>query len=283
VDALALEPPLTVSMSIHGVKSVRVRRILLSPAAAMPCHEGVRDVESKLDGGLVWARPFEVVGRHKLVVRFSPGAAGDLLTKPVALDLVFTTGPGPDECLRVELTGAEPALAWRREVAGSGGGSIRIVVPVDSVNGVGSGWSFDARIGAYAGPVRLLGEIGIGGAHCDEDCFRSDVGFLWTPLGVSAHWFAFESGQTVLDLGLAYRLTPAIIRGEGSGRTAIVHGPEFRVRLGDTLDHGPGLPAGARIASGGYEFFAAEWFGTGPAGPERSFVLGLGIVTDVGF
>jgi hypothetical protein len=283
VDAIGLEPPLTVWMSVHGIQQVRVRRILLSPAASMPCREGVRDAESKLDGQLVWARPFEVAGRHHLVVRFSPGASSDLLTKPAALDLVLAVGPGPDECLRVELTGAEPALAWQREVVGSGGGSIRILAPVDSVNGVDSGWSFDARIGGYAGPLRLMGEIGIGGAHCDEDCHQSDFGFLWLPLGVSAHWFAFESGQDVLDLGLAYRFTQAVIRGAGSGRTAIVHGPEFRIRLGETLERGPGLPAGARIASAGYEFFAAEWFGRGPSGPEKSFVLGLGIVSDVGF
>lgn len=282
VDSINLTPPLTVHVSVHGVGSARIRRALLAPSASAPCREGIRETQAMLDGHKLWARPFDVGGPHELVLVYSPGAAGDLLAKPSALDFVLASDRGPDECLRVELTGAAPAQRWNAETTGSAGVALRVLGPIDAVDGVGGGYEIASRIGAYLGPVRLLGEVGFGEALCVSNC-GSRVAFWWMPFGVSAHWVVADVPGFSLDLGLAYRMIPAFTSGKDDGRTAMLHGPELRLRLGESIQRGPGLPSGARIGNGGYEFFVAQWRGDGPNGPEQSLVIGIGIAGEAGF
>lgn len=280
VDSLTLLQTLQVRMSVYGIGPARVRRVLLTPSDSLPCHEGVREIDMALDGHRVWAKPMDVSGPHELVLRYGAGAANEILARPASLDLVLAGEPGPDQCLRVALEGPEPARAWHMNVNGTAGGTLRIVSPADSVDGIGAGWSLDMRLGTYAGPLRLRGEVGVGGAHCSIDCEGNTTGFLWAPLGASVHGFAIDSPGALLDVGLAYRFVPALVSGKEGERTSYVHGPELRLMLGESVQHGPGLPGGARVASGGYELFAAEWFGKHD---ERSFVLGIGFVTDAAF
>jgi len=283
ISHISLDRALTVSLRVDTVGVVRIRRVLLAPRVAEPCHEGVRDVELDLDGQRKWARPIDVGGKHEIALTYGPGSAGELLARPSTLDLVLAGDAGaPDECLRVDLTGTSPALAWKDHITGTAGGDFRGEAPVHAVNGVGLGWSFGTRIGGYVGPLRIMGEVGLGGARCSGTCYGSDIGFLWMPVGVSAHWFALGSKGTVLDLGLAYRFIMAAVGGHGESRAATIHAPELRVRFGTSAERGPGLPSGARVANAGYELFASEWFSDGPYGPEHAFVLGMGLVWEVG-
>jgi len=283
ITHISLDPPLTVSLSVDTIGVVRLRRVLLAPHIAEPCHEGVRDMGLALDGQRQWARPVEVSGKHVIALSYGSGSARELLARPSTLDLVLAGEAGaPDECLRVDLTGTAPALAWKDHITGTAGGDVRVEAPVHAVNGVGIGWSFGTRIGGYVGPLRIMGEAGLGGAHCGATCYGSDIGFMWLPIGVSAHWFVIDSKGFVLDLGLAYRFITATVAGQGESRALTIHAPELRLRFGTSAERGPGLPSGARVANAGYELFASEWFSDGPYGAEHAFVLGMGLVWEVG-
>lgn len=284
ITRISFDRPFLAWLSVQATAPVHVRRVLLTPADAEPCHEGIREAELSLDAQAVWARPFEVLGLHELELRYDLGAAAQILAQPAALDLVLAGDAGkPDQCLRVALNGKPPEQAWNAHTPGTFAATVRILAPFYSVNGVGTGWSFDSRIGAYTGPLRLMGEVGLGSAYCGERCGGSRVGFIWLPFGASAHWFVHESKRSAVDIGLAYRL---ILAGVGHGqeaRSTMLQAPELRLRFADTIQRGPGLPSGSRVGSGGFELFASEWFGHGPNGPERTFVLGVGVVGDSSF
>src|ERR1041385_5032412 len=178
VTRIHLDRGLAVTLRVDTAGPVRLRRVLLAPHVAEPCHEGVREVDITVDDQRQWARPTEITGKHEIALRYSAGSASDLLARPSALDVVVAgDGGAPDQCLRVELTGASRALAWNDHIAGTVGGELRVMAPIQSVDGVGAGWSFGARMGGYAGPVRIMGELGLGTAHCTGVCY-GDIGFL---------------------------------------------------------------------------------------------------------
>ena len=284
VDRINFGQAFSASLTLKSAAPVLVRRVLLAPADAEPCHEGIRESDARLDHQRIWARPFEVNGVRELDLRFGVAAASQIVAQPAAFDLVLAQQGGqPDQCLRVALTSQARDGAWNADVRGTVAMTVRVESPAYGVNGVDTGWSFDTRIGGYAGPLRIMGEVGLGGAHCGERCFGSSIGFVWLPLGVSTHWFAYDSKGSALDVGVAYRLMLAGVGHGQDSRSLLIQAPELRLRWANTVQRGPGLPGGPRIGSGGFELFASEWFSKGPSGPERSFVLGFGIVGDTGF
>jgi hypothetical protein len=275
-------PELVVWADLDGDPGVELRRALVAPRKAEPCHEGVRAKSLVVDGESPWLRPVAVGGKHDLVLRFAPGAAQDLLREAAAIDFVVAAAEG-DRCVRVTLTGHEPSDAWAAPLAGVVGASIRGYAPANPVGGVGSGWSFGDYLGGYLGPLRLQADFGFGSANCRSDCLGGTGGFLWFPLGASAHMVLVESGSFSLDVGLGYRAMFASTIGKESSRRLRLDAPELSVRFAGTAEQGPGLPKGHRVASGGIEVFVADWSAGGAAGTERSLVLGMGFVWDHGF
>jgi len=271
-----------VESRIVGEPGTRLVRVLLTPGRAAPCREGIRAQRLLIDGESKWLRPAAVAGSHTLSLGFAPGAAFDLLREPAALDFVLATDDG-ERCLRVPLSGSEPALAWKTEVHGMVAASARLYGPVESVAGIGNGWAISDALGGYLGPVRLQAELGIGSANCTRRCLGSSGGFFWAPLGVSAHALLLDQAPFALDLGLGYRSFFAAVSHQSEQRTVRFDAPELSLRFAGTANTGPGLPAGARLASAGFELFASDWRYRGALGNESSFVLGLGFSWDHGF
>jgi hypothetical protein len=281
LDALS-RGAVSVESRIVGEPGTRLVRVLLTPGKSEPCREGVRAQRLLIDGQAKWLRPAAVAGSHTLSLGFAPGAAFDLLREPAALDFVLAADAG-ERCLRVPLSGSEPALAWKTEVHGVVAASARLYRPLDSVAGVGSGWAISDDVGGYLGPVRLQAELGIGTANCTRRCLGSSGGFLWAPLGVSAHAYLLDQDGFALDLGLGYRSFFGVVSHQSEQRTVRFDAPELSLRFAGTPNAGPGLPSGARLASAGIEFFASDWRYRGALGNENSFVLGLGLSWDHGF
>jgi len=271
-----------VESRIVGDRGTRLVRVLLTPGKSEPCREGIRAQRLLIDGESKWLRPAAVAGSHALSLRFARGGAFDLLREPAALDFVLATDDG-ERCLRVPLSGSEPALAWKTEVHGVVAASARLYGPIQSVGGVGDGWAISDAVGGYLGPVRLQAELGVGTANCTRRCLGSSGGFLWAPLGVSAHALLLDQAGLALDLGLGYRSFFGVVSHESEQRTVRLDAPELSLRLAGTANTGPGLPAGARLASAGFELFASDWRYRGALGNESSFVLGLGLSWDHGF
>jgi hypothetical protein len=281
LDALS-RGQVVVESRVVGEPGTRLVRVLLTPGKSEPCREGIRAQRLLIDGESKWLRPAPVAGSHSLSLGFAPGAAFDLLREPAALDFVLATGDG-ERCLRVPLTGREPALAWKAAVHGVVAASARVYGPVDSVGGVGSGWAISDAVGGYLGPLRLQAELGIGTANCTRRCLGSSGGFLWAPLGVSAHSLLFDQAGFALDLGLGYRSFFGVVSHESEQSRVRLDAPELSLRFAGTANTGPGLPSGGRLASAGFELFASDWRYRGALGNESSFVLGLGFSWDHGF
>ncbi len=276
-------PPLTVELRVNGTSTAKIRRALLAPAAAEACREGVRAQSIDLDEHRKWLRPIEVEGAHALRLTFSAGAARDLLTAPTAIDLVLASAQGPDRCLRVPLTGTEPLLAFTTERHGYASSALRTHLPVKSVAGVGAGWSYSIGFGAYAGPVRLGADAGLGTAACTHTCEGSSAGFLWLPVGVTASAFLIDRRNFAVQLGAGYRFYFADVGSSDARRSLTISAPEVRLSFASTAWQGPGLPSGARIAAASFDLFASDWRFRGPAGLESSFVAGLGLSWQLGW
>jgi len=282
LDTLSRGDAVTVSARIQGDPGTRLVRVLLTPAASEPCREGMRAARLVIDGESKWLRPVSVAGAHDLALAFGRGAAFALLQAPSALDFVLETDAG-ERCVRVALSGSEPALAWQTDVSGTAGASLRAYSPVTSVAGVASGWAFSDDVGGYLGPVRLQAEFGFGTANCTRSCAGSSSGFIWAPLGVTAHTELFDRDGFAIDLGVGYRGIFGLVGSKSAERTVRLDAPELSLRFAGTVNQGPGLPGGARIGSAGLELFASDWRYSGALGNESSFVLGLGFVWDHGF
>lgn len=276
-------PPLTVELRVDGIGGAKIRRALLAPAAAEPCREGVRAQSIALDEQRSWLRPIEIGGAHTLRLSFSPGAARDLLTEPTAIDLVLVSAQGPDHCQRIPLTGTEPALAFGAERHGYASGALRTDLPFKSVGGVGAGWSYSLGFGAYAGPLRLGADAGLGTAACTHTCAGSSAGFLWLPVGFTASTFLVDRRNFALQLGAGYRFYFADVGSSDARRTVTISAPELRLSFASTAWQGPGIPSGARIAAASFDLFAADWRWHGPTGVESSFVAGLGLSWQLGW
>jgi hypothetical protein len=275
-------PVVAIWAVVEGDPGAMLRRALLAPMKADPCREGIRATRLLVDDQFQWLRPVSVEGRHKLQLEFSQGAAYDLLTQIAAIDFVLASDEG-DRCLRVQLTGVDPALAWTADVRGAAGGSLRAYTPLHSVGGVGAGWSIGSSLGVYAGPFRLQGEAAVGSANCRQQCLGSSFGFSWIPLGLSAHTYVLEAEGWGIDVGAGYRWIFSTVGGSGSSRQVWLSGPELTMRFAATPPRHPGLPAGSRIASAAFETFVADWRWNGPEGVERSLVFGVGLSWDAGF
>jgi hypothetical protein len=275
-------PVVTVVADVEGEHGAALKRVLLAPAIAEPCHEGIRAQRILIDDKAPWLRPIEVEGKHALRAQFAPGGARELLGAETAVDFVLAA-PDGERCVRVPLAGSDPALAWRASVWGTTGMAIRVYSPVSSVGGVGAGSSIEYSLGTDIGPLRLQGEFGFGGANCKHDCRDSDFGFLMIPIAASGHLFLLDTKGGAIDLGFRYRWLLSSVGSNDQLRRVTIHSPEFSLRFAGTALEGPGLPRGHRIASGGFEIFGGDWRYSGPNGVESSFVLGIGLVWDHGF
>jgi hypothetical protein len=91
-----------------------------------------------IDDKAAWLRPIDVEGKHALQIQFPPGGARELLAAETAVDFVLAAPEG-ERCVRVPLTGSDPALAWSADVTGTTGMAFRAYSPVSSVGGVGAG------------------------------------------------------------------------------------------------------------------------------------------------
>jgi hypothetical protein len=111
----------------------------------------------------------------------------------------------------------------------------------------------------------------------------SSGGFLWAPVAVTAHTYLLDRDGFAIDLGLGYRWFFGAVSEQAERRTVRLDAPELSLRFAGTVNQGPGLPAGARLASAGFELFASDWRYSGELGKESSFVLGLGLTWDHGF
>jgi hypothetical protein len=271
-----------VSADVEGDRGTAIKRVLLAPAAAEPCHEGIRALRIVIDDKAPWLRPIEVEGKHALRAQFAPGGAHELLGAETAVDFVLAA-PDGERCVRVPLSGSDPALAWTADPHFFGGMGVRAYSPVGSVGGVGAAWTLEDSLGTDIGPLRLQGELGIGGANCRHDCGNSDLGFVLVPLAASAHLFLFDTKGAALDLGLRYRWILSSVGSSDQSRSFTLRSPEISLRFAGTANEGPGLPHGHRIASAGFEVFGGDWRYSGPNGVESSFVLGIGVCWDHGF
>jgi hypothetical protein len=280
-----------VTAKLEGGPKTRVRRALLAPLKAAPCHEGIREQRFTLDGKPQWLRPARVEGAHSALLVYAGAAALEILRQDAAIDFVVASPSAEDDrpdddadaCVRVPLNGPDPALAWRAEAHGFAGGSVRVYSPSRALGGVGLGWALVDSVGAYIGPVRVQGEVGFGNAICRSDCFDSGLGFVWFPVGASMHVPLLDRAGMGLDLGLAYRWFFSSVGGGGESRWVIPAGPELSFRIAGTADLGRGLPGGWRMASSGVEFMLADWRYHAPDGWQNAVVLGMALTWDHGF
>jgi hypothetical protein len=278
LDTLSQNGAIVVTSRIVGDPTARLVRVLLTPGNSELCREGVRAEQLLIDGESKWLRPVSVAGAHELRLSFAQG----LLREPSALDFVLDTDQG-QQCVRVALSGPEPALAWKGEVNGAVAASVRFYGPAASVAGVGGGWAFSDGVGGYWGRLRLQAEFGVGTANCTRLCVGSSGGFLWAPVGITAHTYLLDEDGFAIDLGLGYRWFFGAVSHQSEQRTVRLGAPELSLRFAGTVNQGPRLPAGARLASAGLEIFASDWRYSGTLGNENSFVLGLGLTWDHGF
>jgi hypothetical protein len=272
----------TVSADIEGDRGALLKRVLLAPALSEPCHEGIRAQRIFVDEKAPWLRPIEVEGKHALKAHFAPGGAHDLLGAETAVDFVFASSEG-ERCVRVPLTGSEPALAWKTDPNFASGMGLRIYSPASSVGGMGAASAIEYSLATDLGPLRLQGEFGTGVANCRHDCGNSTLGFFFFPIAASGHLYLLDTMGAALDLGFRYRWMLASVGSSDQSRSITLRSPEFSLRFAGTAHEGPGLPHGHRIASAGFELFGGEWRYSGPNGVESSFVAGIAVCWDRGF
>lgn len=226
-------------------------------------------------GGFVewWAGAGRAPARH-FELSFLRHAPSDPLLGDSVVDLRLDA-PGAG-CLRVPFAGEAPATSWSGGSRWYAGTALRYAFLRPSIDGAHEALSLALRVGRWAGPLRVTGEVGAGLHGCNDRC--TDGGFEWLEGTLGLEGFVLRRDGWALSLEAAYSALPGV--GHPSSNEALVHGPRLSLRLLRTERRHAGLPSGPEVRMFGLELFAAERFYSGDA--VGGLIVGLGIIGDDG-
>ncbi len=197
----------------------RIRRVFLTVPSRLPCQGGLEPVDVSVDGlpGLVVP-----AGRHEVRATF----AKDDFTSDLVLDLDLGRG----RCVRTAVLSTSLPLAAASRTL------ISVSLPAlanASLRGLTGIIAGQVGVGRWIGPVRLLGELGVGGGFCrEETCGKDGQGQakagLAIPFSLEAAYRAFQldlpRGTSFGLLGLRYSYVPVRLPALAGDERFAVHG-----------------------------------------------------------
>lgn len=232
----------------------------------------VRPGDNSSSGRVLWAFP-----------RAMTESQG-LLHAPTSLDVPLTHLDGrPPECLRLPIVDGRGGAEWERNPSLSFGFGLDALALFRRIYGVAGASMFALRFGPWLGPVRVRGELAVGGAFAEA---RNPNLFAYAyGGGLRADTLLFSTGRFGLGAAAGYDLTgisfaPDVKWGsqQGAGFQGLIHGP----RAGLTFDLlaqpaiGPAFRRRRDSESGSIEIYgASEWGKNGSATPALWFMVNL--------
>jgi hypothetical protein len=201
---------------------VSVREGWLTVATRAPCTGGADAAEIVIDDGRSPAGVLPA-GKHEIAVRFHQSV------NDFTLDTVVDLSLDGGRCVRAPAVSQSIPLVGRSRFVLSGTSALDFNSDVSGLRGF-----FGARIGggAWLGSLLLTGEVGVGGALCNESlCGHSADGSLRSgftvPLEVAAHYNLGSAIRgNMINFGLVgarYAFAPARLPAPGGDRQFAAH------------------------------------------------------------
>jgi hypothetical protein len=177
----------------------RIRRAFLTVPARLPCQGGLEPLSVTVDG-----LPSVAVGagQHEVRATFDR----DDFSSDLVLDLDLDEG----RCVRTAVFSTSLPLAATSRTVISMSMPVLVNTSLRGLSGIIGG---QLGVGLWFGPVRLLGEVGVGGGYCrKETCGEENPGAakagLAIPLSLEATYSAFQwnlpRGTSFGLIGLRY-------------------------------------------------------------------------------